>query len=73
MIFMTPSSGNADEAAEISGTRPATVLPQQTVEYAQSLLHRVYLTIVDFFSLNAVYMTASFPGELEFIFSLEEH
>jgi hypothetical protein len=25
------------------------------------------------FSLNAVYMTASFPGELEFIFSLEEH
>ena len=49
MIFMTPSSGNADEAAEISGTRPATVLPQQTVEYAQSLLHRVYLTIVDFF------------------------
>lgn len=68
MIFMTPSSGNADETAEISATRPATVLPQQTVEYAQSLLHRVYLTIVAFFSLKSVYMTASFPGELEFIF-----
>lgn len=52
-----------------SGNRPSAancrICPESS---AQSLPYYRW-----FFSLNAVYMTASFPGELEFIFSLEEH